>query len=112
MGDLIGIITALSVLNVLVVAKLSNLFKPATKLLRYGVALASSAITIMAAKFLGPDLFLLMKQVFEELPVFEIPDVDGLTWPQLGLVTLGLFVISGGGWDLLKSLGARKAAPK
>jgi len=46
MGEMIGIVTALSVLNVLVITKVSNLLKPTTKLLRYGVALASSAITV------------------------------------------------------------------
>ena len=112
MGELIGIITALSVLNVLVVSKLSNILKPASKLLRYGVALGSSALTVLAAKFMGPDLFLVMQQMFAEMPMVDVSGVVALSWGQLGLVTLGLFVISGGGWDILKSLGARKEAPK
>jgi len=110
MGDLIGISVALGALNMVTVAYLASLFKATTKIAKYGIAALSSAVTVFGVKFLGPSLLLLMEALGEDVPMVELPDIAGLSYPELGGVTIFLAIISGGGWNLLKSFGLRKPA--
>ena len=110
MGELIGIATTLSVVNVMVIAYFNSLFKTVGKLQKYAVAFGSSATTVLAVKFLGANVLLLMEALFADVPKVELPDIGGLGWPQLGGLVAALTVISGGGWNLLKSFGFRKSA--
>ena len=110
MGELIGIAVALGALNMVTISYFSSLFKATTKIAKYGIAALSSAVTVAGVKFLGPGLLLLMEALGEDVPMVELPDIGGLGWPELAGVTVFLAIISGGGWNLLKSFGLRKSA--
>ena len=110
MGDLVGISVALGALNMVTIAYFASLFEATTKVTKYGISALSSAVTVAGVKFLGPSLLLLMEALGQDLPKVELPDIAGLSYPELGGVTIFLAIISGGGWNLLKSLGLRKSA--
>ena len=110
MGELIGIASTLSVLNIIVIAYFNSLFKTDGKIQKYAVAFGSSALVVLAVKYLGSNLLLLMEALFAEVPKVTIPDIGGLSWLQLGVLTVALSVASGGAWNLLKSFGLRKPA--
>ena len=109
MSELIGIAVALGALNMVTIAYFASLFKATTKVAKYGIAALSSAVTVAGVKYLGPALLLLLEALGEDVPVVELPDIGGLSLPELAGVTVFLAIISGGGWNLLKAFGLRKS---
>ena len=79
---------------VLVNAKLQNLLKPSGKVQKYALAAGVSFGLVVFSKFAGGAL--------------SLPDLSNHTWGELGLLSVVVFAMAGGFWDILKVVGFRK----